>query len=85
VIDYEVWAVGGDSSPSQTPEKSKGPVDAWETLCNQLLNYGTHGAQAAMRQIYDRGVSQRKSFREIYSEMNELKKSRERLLPTARY
>jgi hypothetical protein len=54
-----------------------------EDLCNQLLKYGTHGEQAAMRQIYDSGISQRKSFREIYAEMNELTKSYERLLPTA--
>ena len=83
--DYKKEAEAAYADPKLTLAKVERTPDAWETLCNQLLNYGTHGAQVAMRQIYDRGISQRKSFREIYSEMNELKKSRERLLPTARY
>ncbi len=48
--------------------------DAWETLCNQLVNYGSrHSQKAAMRETYDLGVQNGKSWREIYTEMNRLK------------
>lgn len=73
------------ANPQSTPTKPTGPVDAWEDLCNQLLRFGSHSAQANMRELLERGIQQRKSFREIYAEMNALKKSYERLLPTAKY
>jgi len=51
---------------------------AWETLCNQLRDYGTHHSQrAAMRETYDRGIANGKSWREIYVEMNQLRKQYE--------
>jgi hypothetical protein len=68
-----------------TPAKEKGPANAWETVCNELLRFGTHSAQANMRELYDRGVQQGKSFRQIYADMNALKASYERLLSTAKY
>ncbi len=72
-------------SASPTSAQQTGPVDAWETLCNQLLNFGTHGQQAAMRAEFDRGISQGKSFREIYTQLNALKTSYQRLVPAGRF
>jgi hypothetical protein len=73
-----------EAAKNPTP-KTRGPEDAWETACNELLRFGSHSAQANMRELYERGIERGKSFREIYSEMNKLKASNERLLPTAKY
>ena len=70
---------------SQRPSKPMGPEDAWETLCNELLRFGTHSAQANMRELYDRGIQQGKSFRQIHAEMNALRASYQRLITTAKY
>jgi hypothetical protein len=64
--------------PESKPAQQTGRVDAWEKLCKQLLNYGTHGQQAAMREAYDSAHSQGKSWREVYAEMSALRKSYER-------
>ncbi len=62
----------------QTPAIRTEPKEAWEELCNQLKNYGTyHSQRAAMNETYDRGVANGKSFREIYAEMNQLRKQYE--------
>jgi hypothetical protein len=83
--DYKRQAEAAYAEKPATPAKSKGPADAWETVCNDLLRFGTHSAQANMRELYDRGIQQGKSFREIYAEMNTLKASYQRLISTAKY
>src|SRR5207245_1783669 len=61
------------ANAAQTTQAQHQP-DAWETLCDQLCNYGSrHSQKAAMRETYDLGVANGKSFREIYVEMNRLK------------
>jgi hypothetical protein len=61
------------SEKAAEPTTQRGPADFWETACNELLKFGTHGQQAAMRETHDRGISQSKSFREIHADMNALK------------
>jgi hypothetical protein len=66
-----------EKAKAQTTPTQHEP-DAWEGLCQQLLNYGTHHSQrAAMRETYERGVQRGMSFREIYSELTSLKKQYE--------
>jgi hypothetical protein len=61
-----------------TPAPAQREPDAWESLCDQLKNYGTHHSQrAAMQETFDRGVANGKSFREIYAELTSLKKQYE--------
>jgi hypothetical protein len=59
------------------------PPDAWRQLADTLLRHGTHSQQAAFRQIYETGISAGKSWRTIYVEMEQLRKSSERV--TARF
>jgi len=60
------------------PHTPQAEPTAWETLCNQLRDYGTrHSQRAAMRETYDRGIANGKSWREIYSEMTLLKRQYE--------
>ena len=59
---------------ANAPPTTRHEPDAWETLCNQLVNYGSrHSQKAAMQETYDLGVQNGKSWREIYVEMNRLK------------
>jgi hypothetical protein len=62
----------------ETP-KVNTPTDAWQQLTEGLLRTGAHSQQAAYREIYERGLAQRKSFREIYIEMSRLRASYERV------
>jgi hypothetical protein len=64
-----------ESTPA--PTQSNMP-DAWESLCRNLLAHGTHGCQSAMRELYERRGS--KSWRELHREMDQVKKSYERLV-----
>jgi hypothetical protein len=61
------------------------PVDAWQTICKNMLRDGTHGMQAALLCIYERCVSENKQWRETYTEMEAYKQSRNRLIPNAKF
>jgi hypothetical protein len=67
--------------PGTEAPKATTPASAWQQLAEGLLRQGTHSQQAAYREIHDRGIAQNKSFREIYSEMNKLRVSYERVIP----
>jgi hypothetical protein len=73
------------AAAAKAATKPTGPENAWETLCNELLRFGTHSAQANMRELYDRGIQQGKSFRQIHADMNALRATYQRLISTAKY
>lgn len=67
-----------EAAERQSQPTRQAEPDAWETLCIQLCNYGSrHSQKAAMKETFDRGVANGKSFREIYGEMNQLRKQYE--------
>jgi hypothetical protein len=64
-------------SKKEAPKNST--PDAWETMANKLANQGvTHSQQAAFRQTLEQGRVQGKSYRQIYTDLSDLKKSYER-------
>jgi hypothetical protein len=80
------WAEVERIEREKKAKENPAPVtDAWEKLCRGMLNHGTHGQKNAAKEVFDRGIAAGKQFREIYSEMDALKRSYERMLPTSRF
>ena len=78
--DYDREAREKDQqvAPQRTQE-----VDAWRQICEQLMRNGTHAQQAAQKALYERGIAEGKQPRQIASEMENLKRSYERLVSRA--
>jgi hypothetical protein len=57
------------------PSSTNQEPDAWKTLCQQLLNHGSHSCQENMRRVFE--AKGEKSWRELYKDMDRVKKSYE--------
>ena len=66
----------------RTPQRTQ-EVDAWTQICERLMRNGTHAQQAAQKALYERGIVEGKQPRQIASEMENLKRSYERLVSRA--
>jgi len=77
--DAEVASAAITTKPTE-------PVDEWETVAKSYLgSRGSHGRNASLQNVFDRGTSGELPWRQVAREMGELKKSYSTLLPTARY
>jgi hypothetical protein len=85
-LDYKREADAAYANPVPTPTNPTGPVDEWETIARSYLGSGgSHGRNANLQSVFDRGVSGELSWRQVAMQMGQLKKSYSALLPTARY
>lgn len=65
-------------------QQSKEP-DESQQVNDGLLQHGSHGQRAAAKAIYERGIAEGKTTRQIPSELGELKRSYERLISSAEF
>src|SRR5262249_35740113 len=71
-----------EQAAQAAPQRSQEP-DAWTQICQQLMQHGTHSQKAAQKALYERGLAEGKSPRQIASEMETLKRSYEHLVSRA--
>ena len=71
------------TSPADQSEKetrsTDNPVSAWESMARSMLSFGTPSQAAAIRETFDKAQAKGKSWREIYSEMQQVRKNYERV------
>jgi hypothetical protein len=78
----EVERIEREKKAKETPAPVK---DAWQTLCEGLTRDGSHGQQENMKTILKQGIAAGKQFRQIYTEMAQMKKTYQHSLPTSRF
>jgi hypothetical protein len=84
-LDYKREAEAAYSTPV-TPAKPTGPVNEWQTVAKSYLGSGgSHGRNANLQSVFDRGTNGELSWREVARQMGQLKKAYSTLLPTAKY
>jgi hypothetical protein len=84
--DYKRQAEAAYATTPITPTKPSGPVDEWETVARSYLGSGgSHGRNASLQSVFDRGISGELSWRQVAMQMGQLKKAYSTLLPTAKY
>jgi hypothetical protein len=67
-----------DPVETQTQVKSERQIDAWETISRSHLGSGrTHSQSQALQHIFDRGVNGMLPWRQVATQMGELKKIHE--------
>ena len=65
----------GETTPAPAKPAEK---DTWQEICERMLRHGTHGCQAAMAEAFNRRGD--KSWRQLYSDLEKIARSYERLV-----
>jgi hypothetical protein len=63
----------------QEAPKTNAPVDAWETMAKNMLGYGSHSQQIALKQVFDQARAAGKEWRQVYAELTALKRNYEKV------
>jgi hypothetical protein len=74
------------AAAAKAATKSTGPSAedaAWKRMANECLRYGTHGQQAAIKQVFDQAVESGAEWRRVFEACNELVKTYKRAAMTS--
>jgi hypothetical protein len=79
--DYAAEARAAQEAANPQPterERLSAEDKKWRDMATELLGYGTHGNQLAIKQVYDQAISSGLDWRRTYEAVSRVKKMFER-------